>query len=38
MSFKKYCKFVEIQTSALSLYAYALGAGFIFFYFNHGIG
>lgn len=35
MSIKKYFKFVEIQTSALSLYAYALGAAFIFYYFNH---
>ncbi|WP_276804542.1 UbiA family prenyltransferase [Lactobacillus hominis] len=35
MSLKKYFEFVEIQTSALSIYAYALGAAFIFFYFNH---
>lgn len=35
MSIKKYFKFVEIQTSALSIYAYALGAAFIYYYFGH---
>lgn len=35
MSIKKYCKFVEIRTSALSLYAYALGFAANFYYFNH---
>ncbi|EEJ71145.1 UbiA family prenyltransferase [Lactobacillus ultunensis] len=35
MSIRKYFKFVDIKTSALSLYAYALGAAFIFYYFNN---
>lgn len=35
MSIRKYFEFVEIRTSALSLYAYALGAAFIFYCFNH---
>lgn len=35
MSLKKYFKFVDIKTSILSLYAYALSASFIFFYLGH---
>ena len=35
MSLKKYFKFVDIKTSILSLYAYALGAAFIFYYLGN---
>lgn len=35
MSLQKYFKFVDIKTSILSLYAYALGAGFIFYYLGN---
>lgn len=35
MSIKKYFKFVEIQTSALSLFGFALSAVFIYYYLGH---
>lgn len=35
MSLKKYFKFVDIKTSILSLYAYALGAAFVFYYLGN---
>ncbi|MBP2057752.1 1,4-dihydroxy-2-naphthoate octaprenyltransferase [Lactobacillus colini] len=35
MTIKKYFKFVDIKTSILSLYAYALSAAFIFYYLGN---